>query len=161
MYMYYNRGRIKAHRLVASRQSWGGGGGRRGIPICSSLPHDKALPNQHPHLLKQAEEHIGVNGPLVCLIQHDDGVRLHVSVYEQFPQQHAVRHVLDDRVLARHILKPAANQISRSTGERRSGGYPCRNVEQHLIICLWVQNSTNHHRKSSLDLIKQTMLETH
>ena len=57
------------------------------------------------YLLKQPKEHIGVYSSLVSLVQHHDGVLLQVSINEALPQQHAVCHVLDHCLLARHILE--------------------------------------------------------
>ena len=44
--------------------------------------------------------------PLVGLIQHDDSILREVGVHETLSQHHSVRHVLDDRLLTRAVLKP-------------------------------------------------------
>lgn len=57
------------------------------------------------YLLEETKEDISVNGPLVGLIQHDDGVLHQVWVYETLSQQHTICHVLDHCLLACAVLK--------------------------------------------------------
>ena len=56
--------------------------------------------------LKETKEHVRVNGPLVSLVQHDDRVLGQVAVDQTLSQHHAVRHVLDDSLRTRAVLKP-------------------------------------------------------
>ena len=46
-----------------------------------------------------------MDGPLVGLVQHDDGVLTHVRIYQTFPLQHTMCHVLDHRLRAGAVLK--------------------------------------------------------
>ena len=46
-----------------------------------------------------------MNGALVSLVQHDDGVGLEEAIYKAFPQQHTIRHVLDLRLRTRAVFK--------------------------------------------------------
>jgi len=55
---------------------------------------------------EQTKENVGVYGALMGLVQHDDGILRQVGVNQALAQQHAVRHVLDDRLRARAVLKP-------------------------------------------------------
>lgn len=57
------------------------------------------------HLLEESEEHVGVDGSLVSLIEHDEGVLAHVGVEQTFSLQHSVGHVLDHRLGAGAVLK--------------------------------------------------------
>lgn len=49
---------------------------------------------------EQAKENVSVDGSFVGLIQHDQTVVGQIGVDQALAQQHAVRHVLDDSVLA-------------------------------------------------------------
>ena len=55
--------------------------------------------------LEQAEEHVRVDGPLVCLVEHDERIARELRVHEALAQQHAVGHVLDDRLGRGAILE--------------------------------------------------------
>ena len=57
------------------------------------------------HLLEDAEEDVGVEGALVGLVHDDGAVVVQVPLAQGLPQQHAVRHVLYHRLLARAVLK--------------------------------------------------------
>eukprot|EP00951_Prasinocladus_malaysianus_P023504 scaffold200267_cov31-Prasinocladus_malaysianus.AAC.1 len=57
------------------------------------------------YLLEQAEEDVRVDGALVGLVQHDDAVRAHHVVQEALAEEHAVRHVLQDRLGGRAVLE--------------------------------------------------------
>lgn len=57
------------------------------------------------YLFQQSKEDICVNGSLVGLVQHDDGILSEVGVNQALSQQHAVCHVLDDCFWAGAILK--------------------------------------------------------
>ena len=46
-----------------------------------------------------------MNGPLVSLVQHDDGVLSHLPVNQVLPQQHAVCHVFDLRFRTCAVFK--------------------------------------------------------
>lgn len=46
-----------------------------------------------------------MDGPLVSFVQHDDGVLAELVVDQTLSQQHAVRHVLDDRLWAGAVLE--------------------------------------------------------
>lgn len=57
------------------------------------------------YLFQQSKEYICVDGPLVGLIQHDDGILSEVGVNQALSQQHAICHILDDCFWAGAILK--------------------------------------------------------
>lgn len=46
-----------------------------------------------------------MDGPLVGLVKHDEGVLTHVWIYQTFPLQHTMCHVLDHRLRAGAVLK--------------------------------------------------------
>lgn len=71
------------------------------------------LRREPSHLLQEAEEHVGVDGPLVGFVQHDEGILAHVGVYQTFPLQHSVGHVLDHRLGTGAVLK--ANGVAHLT----------------------------------------------
>lgn len=63
-----------------------------------------------------------MNGPLVGLVQHDDGILSEVRVNQALSQQHAVCHVLDDRFWAGAILK--SNSVAHLQQDRRKKPKP-------------------------------------
>lgn len=64
-------------------------------------------------------------GALVGLVQHDHCVLREVVVHQALPQQHPVRHVLDDCLRARAVLEAngVANLQGRGRGEEERGGW--------------------------------------
>mmetsp|Transcript_7308 Transcript_7308/g.17712 ORF Transcript_7308/g.17712 Transcript_7308/m.17712 type:complete len:239 (+) Transcript_7308:1578-2294(+) len=67
--------------------------------------------------LHEPEEDVGVDGTFVGLVEHDQRVTRTVGIHKAFTQQHAIRHVLDHRLVAGAILKPnaVANLLSQPT----------------------------------------------
>mmetsp|Transcript_37897 Transcript_37897/g.108999 ORF Transcript_37897/g.108999 Transcript_37897/m.108999 type:complete len:414 (-) Transcript_37897:906-2147(-) len=57
------------------------------------------------HVLDQPEQHVGVQGSLVRLVDQHNGVGSHVGLIQEGPKQHAVRHVLDNRLVGSAILE--------------------------------------------------------
>jgi len=58
-------------------------------------------------LFEQAQKNVCMQRPLVCFV-HDDGavlVQIALLPIQEFSQQYSVRHVLDDRVFRRAVLK--------------------------------------------------------
>ena len=70
--------------------------------------------------LEEAEEDVGVDGALVCLIEHDDGVGRQGVVQQCLAQQHPIRHVFDHRLRAGAVLKPDCVAHLRSIPFRSS-----------------------------------------
>ena len=56
-------------------------------------------------VLDETEEHVRVQCTLMGLVDHHTRVARQVWLAEELAQQHAVRHVLDDGIVARAILK--------------------------------------------------------
>mmetsp|Transcript_75942 Transcript_75942/g.222604 ORF Transcript_75942/g.222604 Transcript_75942/m.222604 type:complete len:376 (+) Transcript_75942:1325-2452(+) len=76
-----------------------------GIQRCRGHNQLQLRPDFH-RLLQEAEQNVSGDGPLVCLVQHDDGVLGHVGVGEHLSEQHAIGLVLDQRLRACLILEP-------------------------------------------------------
>ncbi len=55
-----------------------------------------------PH---QPKEDIGVECALMGLIHHHDRVGCQIRLAQELPQQHAIRHVLDDRLVRGAVLE--------------------------------------------------------
>lgn len=64
-----------------------GGGGTAGTRHLEVRP-------ESGDVLDQAEEHVGVEGPLVSLVDHHNAVASQVGLGEQLAEKHAVGHVL-------------------------------------------------------------------
>lgn len=91
---------------------------------------------QWPYLFEQAKQHIGVNGPLVSLVQHNDGILAQVRVNQTLSQQHTICHVLDDCVWTCAVLKSD------------SVAHLCKQDDPMIIITILseaVQNKRNKH----------------
>ena len=58
---------------------------------------DEAGAGRTARLLEHAEKHIGVDGALVRLIQHDHAVVVEVRVQQALTQEHTIRHVSDGK----------------------------------------------------------------
>ena len=56
--------------------------------------------------------YVGRDGSLVGLVQHDAGVGRHLRVDQGFSEQHTVRHVLDDRLVAGKKSKKKSSSVS-------------------------------------------------
>ena len=55
--------------------------------------------------LEKTEQDIGSDGPLVRLVQHDDGILSDVGVNQALTLKHTVRHVLDTGLWTRTVLE--------------------------------------------------------
>lgn len=92
------------------------------------------------HLLEETKQDVSVDRPLVGLVQHDDGVLAQFRVDQTLPQQHTVRHVLDDRLGTSAVLKPdgithlqKTQPISCSEIQQISGGSIKMVAETHFL----------------------------
>ena len=63
------------------------------------------VPAPHEDLPHEAEQHIGVERALVRLVHDDAAVGVEVLAGQRLAQQHALRHVLDQRRVRRHVLE--------------------------------------------------------
>ena len=57
------------------------------------------------NLSQDAKQDVGVEGPLVRFVHDHTRVRVQVLLRQTLSQQHPIRHELDQRLVARHILE--------------------------------------------------------
>ena len=82
--------------------------------------------------LDEAKEHVGVQRPLVRLVNHHDGVGGEVRLRQELSEKHPVRHVLEDGLVGGAVLEAdgvahlmtsrhgATAKAKREDGDRRS-----------------------------------------
>ncbi len=70
----------------------------------------------------------------MSFVQHDNGVLFQVTVDEALPQQHTIRHVLDEGLLRGHVLEP--NGVANLGG----GGY---DEDKYMLYCV-LPNTCNY-----------------
>ena len=94
--------------------------------------------------LDKAKEHVGVQRPLVRLVDHHDGVGGEVRLRQELSEKHPVRHVLENGLVGGAVLEAdgvAHLMISRHGASAKAKREDC-NRRSHTVSWPSVQQTT-------------------